>query len=422
MEALFELPARAETEWGLRRACQLALLRERLAAAGRGEAWAAGFLPAGWLDSLSVADLLRHATPFFWMNLGRCQDACTNGAAGLDVALRHLLMTGFDALFAMAPDGFSCQLPATDDDVIVLPRLRLRLAGPGAPARLSRVGRTVLRVENSSGQPATIDLGDVPANAELACLPVGSAGSARLLLSNHPALCPRSWAADVPADPDDPAGLAAMIGAALELIHAVDPRRGEQIAAAITWYLPLIGRNPDGHRSRTAANLRGVLFLSPGRDQAVLAEAIVHEYYHSVLHARMEVEPLLAGGDERRFYSPWREDPRPLAGLLHALYVHAGVAEFCLRAEQAPRLARQAEAVRARRRRLVAQLRLGHAQVPGEDLTGPGRKLLEELAAIIARHEADLGLSPDKFPDDLVAHWRKWRAANAHLAAACAAR
>jgi HEXXH motif-containing protein len=222
----------------------------------------------------------------------------------------------------------------------------------------------------------------------------------------------------VPAEPSDPTGQAAMIAAALELIREVDPRRGEQIASGIKWYVPLVGADPSGHRSRTVANLRGVVFLSPGRDRWMLAEAIVHEYYHSVLHARMEMETLLTGGEERRFYSPWREDPRPLAGLLHALYVFAGLADFFLRAEGAPSLAEQRQPLRERRRLIVAQLRLGHAQAPLELFTLAGRRLLEALAAVIDRHEAELELPRGMIPDALATHLRKWCAANPELSRA----
>lgn len=417
MEALFELPARAEAEWGLRRACRLALLRDRLSARDMAGAWGTAFAPPGWLEALSVADMLRHATPFFWLNVGRCLEACANGGTGLAAALRFLLMTGFDAYFPAAPDGFSCRLPAGDGPAILLPRLGVRLAGSGGPARLCRLSRKVLCVEYDGGQTTTVPLDDVPAGARLAWLPVGHPDSARLLLCYHPALCPHAWAADVPADPNDAAGLATMIAAALDLIREVDSRRGEQIAASIRWYLPLACADPSAHRSRTVDSMRGVVFLSPSRDKTVLAEAIVHEYYHSVLHARMEVEPLLAGGARGRFYSPWREDPRPLPGLLHALYVFAGLAEFFRRAEETPSLAGQGLSLRERRRGIVAQLRLGHAQAPVERFTPPGRKLLDGLAAIIDSHQSELGLSSDTPPDALVAHLRRWCAANPGLSA-----
>jgi HEXXH motif-containing protein len=283
---------------------------------------------------------------------------------------------------------------------------------------LCRADGNTLRVEADGGQAMTIPLDNVPAGARLAWLPVGRDGSCRLLLHTHPALFPDSHAAEIPADAPDPAGHAATITAALRLIRQVDPRRGEQIAAGVRWYVPLSSPDPEVHRSRTALHLRGVMFLSAARDTRTLAEAIVHESYHGTLNARMELEPLLAGGEGQRFYSPWRDDPRPLAGLLHAIYVFAGVAEFLFRAEQAPGLADQRGAVRERRRLIVERLRLGHAQAPAELFTPAGRRLLDGLKAVIDRHEADLALPRGRMPDALAAHLTRWRAANPRLAAA----
>jgi HEXXH motif-containing protein len=373
-------------------------------------------LPAGWLEALPVAELVRLGTPFFWLNVVRSHAACGDGGRDLALALRHLLMTGFDAYFSVLADGFSCRLPA-DDAGIVLPRLGVHLPACAGPARLCRAGQRLAQVEAEGAQAMSVPLNDVPAGARLRWLPVGHDGTARLLLHAHPALLPPSCAADIPTDPADPAGHAAMITAALELIQEVDPRLGAEIAAAIRWYVLLTSPDPDVHRSRTVLNLRGVLFLSPGRDRLMLAEAIVHEHYHGTLNARIELEQLLVDDDRRRFYSPWRNDLRPLAGLLHAVYVFTGVAEFLLRAERTPSLAEQRGAIRERRRVVVERLRLGHAQVPWESFTPHGRRLLEGLKAVIDSHETDLGLPRDRLPDALLAHLRQWCVANPDLAA-----
>jgi HEXXH motif-containing protein len=407
MDDLFDLPGSAATELGLRRACQLALLRDRLSDTPPQQ-----FLPA-WLETLSLADLLRRATPFFWLNVSRCHAACVNASSRLIIALRYLLLTGFDALFPLLPDGFSCCLPAGDEPILVLPRLGVRLPASDGPLRLCRVSDKVLRVEDGQGLATTVPLDDIPATARLAWLPVGQHGSARLLLHAHPALFPDCSALDIPPDP---ARHAALLNAALQLIGEVDPRRGEQIENAIGWYVSLSSDSPAIHQARTMLEPRGVLFLSPVANRRILAEAIVRAYCQDVLRGRMAVEKLLAFGDEARFYAPWWDEPRPLAGLLHALFGFTGVAEFLLRAEKSPALAEEQEALREHRRLVVEQLRLGHAQALPKYFTPAGQRLLAGLKAIIDRHEAELQLPPGRLPDTLVAHLRKWCAAHFHLA------
>jgi len=410
MDCLFELPLSAARELSLRRACQIALLLDRLEDICERE-----FFP-GWLVTLKLDDLPRYATPFFWLNVNRCHAACHNAGLESVIALRYLLMTGLDAFFPVMPDGFFCRLPAGDDPVIVLPRMGVRLPASKSAIRLCRIRRDSLRVENDEGVELTVPLNAVPASARLALLQVGSRDSGRLLPHSHPALFPGSSAADRPICPTNSAEQAARITAALRLIQEVDPRQGEQIENGIKWYASLISPNSETHRPRAVPNLRGVIFLPPAENKWILAEAIVHEYYREVLHARMELEELLTFGDEPRFYSPWRDDPLPLAGLLHSLYVRGGVVEFMRQAEASSCLAAERHALRDRRRLLVEQLRLGYAQAPLEHFTMEGRKLLAGLKAIIDRHETELDLPRGRLPDALLAHLRGWCAAHLDLA------
>ncbi|MGE0192170.1 MAG: HEXXH motif-containing putative peptide modification protein [Planctomycetota bacterium] len=59
-----------------------------------------------------------------------------------------------------------------------------------------------------------------------------------------------------------------------------------------------------------------------------MADIFIHEMHHNRLFALENVEPLLDPGDPWLGYSPWRDDPRPLRGLLHAVYVFLPVARY----------------------------------------------------------------------------------------------
>ncbi|MEZ6008897.1 MAG: HEXXH motif-containing putative peptide modification protein [Planctomycetota bacterium] len=59
-----------------------------------------------------------------------------------------------------------------------------------------------------------------------------------------------------------------------------------------------------------------------------MADIFIHEMHHNRLFALENVEPLLDLGDPWLGYSPWRNDPRPLRGLLHAVYVFLPVARY----------------------------------------------------------------------------------------------
>jgi hypothetical protein len=65
-----------------------------------------------------------------------------------------------------------------------------------------------------------------------------------------------------------------------------------------------------------------------------MADALIHELLHNRLFFIIERNEILETGgnddDDGEFYSPWRDDPRPLGGLLHAVYVYTGVCKFWL--------------------------------------------------------------------------------------------
>jgi HEXXH motif-containing protein len=58
-----------------------------------------------------------------------------------------------------------------------------------------------------------------------------------------------------------------------------------------------------------------------------MAETLVHEFQHIKLGGLMDMLPLVKPGDERG-YAPWREDPRPMGGLLQGVYAFTGIVRF----------------------------------------------------------------------------------------------
>ncbi|MFI6685076.1 FxsB family cyclophane-forming radical SAM/SPASM peptide maturase [Streptomyces sp. NPDC050485] len=59
-----------------------------------------------------------------------------------------------------------------------------------------------------------------------------------------------------------------------------------------------------------------------------LALLIVHEFQHVKLAAVLDRVDLYDKGDRRLYYAPWREDPRPIGGLLQGTYAHIAVTDF----------------------------------------------------------------------------------------------
>jgi hypothetical protein len=86
---------------------------------------------------------------------------------------------------------------------------------------------------------------------------------------------------------------------------------------------------PDRHMSCTSELFFGSILTSTG-NEFQLAEALVHEYSHNLLNMVILAGEIFEGQvpQEQIYYSPWREDPRPISGVLHAVFVFTNVSEL----------------------------------------------------------------------------------------------
>ena len=134
------------------------------------------------------------------------------------------------------------------------------------------------------------------------------------------------------------------------------------------------------------SDLPGAFILSAVREPYWIADALIHESMHNRLFFILDRGEILEGVgdgvDTGEFYSPWRDDLRPLSGLLHAVYVHIGVSKFwfsvCRSGETsgAHREYAEDQAVRA-----ILHLKMGVAQLRRHaTFTARGVGLFEELA------------------------------------------
>ncbi|CAL9368279.1 hypothetical protein SUDANB32_00806 [Streptomyces sp. enrichment culture] len=94
---------------------------------------------------------------------------------------------------------------------------------------------------------------------------------------------------------------------------------------------------PRGERFRpyssSSAEAFGGINASLPDDGLELAATLVHEFQHIKLGALMHVQPVLrrpetSVGRTELFHAPWRDDPRPLEGLIQGVYAFFGVTRF----------------------------------------------------------------------------------------------
>ncbi|WP_326944219.1 HEXXH motif-containing putative peptide modification protein [Amycolatopsis sp. NBC_01307] len=123
----------------------------------------------------------------------------------------------------------------------------------------------------------------------------------------------------------------------------------------------------------------GSAIVAYGSDPEQLAAALVHEFRHIRLGGIQHLATLTTDDPRERLYAPWRDDPRPIGGVLHGIYAFSGVAAFwrALAAAEPDNPLASFEFAMWR----AACWKTLHAVHQDESLTSTGRRFLDGIAA-----------------------------------------
>lgn len=91
--------------------------------------------------------------------------------------------------------------------------------------------------------------------------------------------------------------------------------------------------NPETDISYSHPEIPFSIFFSVCEDNSVIsnlrvAESIIHESMHLFLTLIESQVDLILLGSTSTHYSPWRDEPRPLRGVLHGMFVFKAVSDF----------------------------------------------------------------------------------------------
>lgn len=111
------------------------------------------------------------------------------------------------------------------------------------------------------------------------------------------------------------------------LLAADHPDVAAEVAAAISMVVPL-SPSVHGQLSSSSPETFGAIAMSRPPDPHTCAVTLTHEVQHVKLGALLDVVSLTLPDDGRRYYAPWRDDPRPVSGLLQGAYAYLGVTGF----------------------------------------------------------------------------------------------
>jgi len=191
---------------------------------------------------------------------------------------------------------------------------------------------------------------------------------------------------------------------ALSLVSSFQPQSIAQFQQGLR-SLALKPMREGTFSSLSSSELPGAFICSVPCDRYELAATLIHEFHHNRLfHIEENGAFFEEGGEDpidgENHYSPWRDGPRPLHGLFHALYVYLPVFRFWSAVVCRGELAGiQLAYAKDQLGRIPFQLRIGVNQLRRHArFTSFGSLLFEQMAAetIAAERQAcALGISLD---------------------------
>lgn len=187
-----------------------------------------------------------------------------------------------------------------------------------------------------------------------------------------------------------------LVESGLGLIARHQPDLFDQMREVIRW-IAVNPVSPDAPLNYISYSELPGAFAFQGIDHAYsAAEACIHEFHHNRLFCLEECEPILAGAglgteDEAVYYSPWREQLRPLRGILHGAYVTLAQLRFWLAVAQAPDTRGPlAEFVASQLIHQPAVIEIGLGQLARHArLTAEGERLVQQMRADLAEMIAE---------------------------------
>ncbi|WP_369222565.1 HEXXH motif domain-containing protein [Streptomyces sp. R39] len=184
-------------------------------------------------------------------------------------------------------------------------------------------------------------------------------------------------------------------GAALDLLADTDPSTASAMAEGLRTIAEVRRAPAWTVLSASSSDAFGGLLSSLPPDPVSFAVTLVHEFQHTKLGALLHLLTLERDSGTERHYAPWRNDPRPLSGLLQGAYAFLGITDFwCRYLDHAPPARRPLAQFEFALRRRQTQEAV-HTLLADPALTAHGRRFLRGMAARLPAWWTDGRIPPD---------------------------
>ena len=283
-----------------------------------------------------IAGILLHPQVGAWAAhcLGRLRGT-RRSSAPLWVDLCHLGAIAATAALQAGIDGEVTV--ALRDGTVMLPMLGMAATGRGRPWSTSVLRLRTNRVELMAGETVTAWPRELETDSSewLALRRLDITVDDRRIEVFLEDLDPFRNCYDLPPAPRlDALSVGAWhrsMGEAWSLLVRHHRDRAAEIAVALTSVVPLEKRRGTRSASAASSDAFGAIASTMPLTGQRLAATLVHEVQHLKLDALVDMFTLYEDEGAELYYSPWRDDPRPLGSLLQGTFAHLALADYWLR-------------------------------------------------------------------------------------------
>lgn len=321
-----------------------------------------------------------------------------------------LFLYSFDSLSSLLVKDFECSLEVPSSLEVFLPNNEIRLFLNKGVLLISKVGKDIAFHNNELNslkilnQPRYHNLPKVlelhPRDSIVKKLVLPYYNEVNLLLgdSNLKVFAERLWDA-------------------FKIIHVVDKILYNDILSTIEFYVPLIDPAKCTSTSFTFNHFPHITFISDSSSIATILENVIHEYHHDKLNLAMKFYDFISDKGIR-YFSPWRNDIRPVNGLVHGIYVFVKIYSFYVKAldnENNLITPEYRSFISFRMRLIYHELQLAFFQVKSDDseLTGLGQEFIAELYSILTTFPIYHFI--EQVPREIYEHLQTWIVNNGKL-------
>lgn len=375
-----------------------------------------------FLSKLKFIELTSHGTDFFWSLVHRLSTAFeTENKSETETIYSYFLVNAFDSFYSLLPTNSTIVVHLTSDKNIILPKLGISVVkGLDNVLTLQKRNNKIINyiqniVDITCSCIYEISLDDIPSwyklKQEFVCDRIS------ILYQKHENLFENHYYNGCCENQFIGHLLKVKIESAFKIIKENNLDSYNKITSFLDYIIPFGVNTNSQYPNFAIATLKKTIFLSIdllAHSDLHVAECIVHEYSHCELH-RIQDTTLItrAENNSLKYYSPWRTDPRPLLGLIHAIYISREVIEFYTSfINNINNTPEEISSVKNKVNIIVHQILIAIKQIKEDELTEFSKFLVNEILNYIGDISRALNISYNDTPIEVITHKEIWKSTN----------